>query len=122
MDIRTSQVLTALDPLSVDLMLILLEAPLPETELIGKAAGATQPTGHRKMRRLANAGVVVQKDPAGRGQAWYVSAPAEVEAFIGALFDLVDALEQRAHKDRQESRRKLGAKRRGNLRVVGDEA
>lgn len=117
MDIRTSQVLTAIDPLAVDLLLNLLPNPVSEMELIEATEGATQPTGHRKLRRLADAGIVFQPEGAkGRGRPWAISAPLETAALLEALFSLADTLESSDRGRRDTAREKLRSTRRGHLR------
>lgn len=120
MDIRTSQVIAAIDPLAVDLLLNLLPGPLSEMALIESTSGATQPTGHRKMRRLGEAGIVRQ-DTEGRGKPWRVSAPQETAVLLQALFDLVDGLEDLDSRERQDSRDRLQKGRRGRLRLAAED-
>lgn len=119
MDIRTSQVLAALDPLAVDLLLNLLSSPASEMGLIEATPGATQPTVHRKLRRLAEAGIISQaEDASGRGQPWRISTPTELKVLLQALFDLVDALDDQNRKERAAARQRLGVGRQRRLRLV----
>lgn len=110
MDTRTSQLLSALDPLSADLLINLLPSARSEKELLRTIEGTPQPTGHRKLRSLAKAGMVRQDPTAqGRGQPWFVSAPQETGRLLNALFDLADALENTDRQERQRSRAELAS-------------
>lgn len=112
--------IAALDPIAVDLLLNLLPTPLTEMDLIETTAGVTQPTGHRRVRQLADAGIVSQHvDATGRGQPWAISTPSELEALLNALFDLVDALENKDRQERASGRGIMRRGRRGRLQLAG---
>jgi DNA-binding HxlR family transcriptional regulator len=95
MDVRTSQLLRALDPLAADVILHLLTNKSSEKELVEAIDGALQPTVHKKLRRLSEIGVVRQNiDASGRGSPWILTAPREVAGLLAALISLAEALDR----------------------------
>lgn len=113
MDNRTSQLLRALDPLSVDLLLILLEKELSEKALLLEIDGSQQPTVHKKLARLADVGLIRPADQSrARGFPWTAAAPRETADLLAALLALSDALD--------EADRRQRARDKGHLnRAVG---
>jgi DNA-binding transcriptional ArsR family regulator len=122
MDVRTSQLLKVVDAAAAELLLILLERDLSEKELVGVADGLPQPTVHKKLGRLAEAGVIKQGAYApGRGSPWSVVAPKEVASFLAALFGLADALDQADASERAQARGRIAkaqAAAKPDLRIV----
>jgi DNA-binding MarR family transcriptional regulator len=123
MDVRTSQILEALDPLGADLLLRLLQRPIAEKDLLRLVEHATQPTGHRRLRRLAKAGLIRRGGgPHARGRPWILVAPRETESVLTALLDLADRLEESDQVDRLTAREVLpGFDPRRKLRVLDNE-
>lgn len=122
MDVRTSQLLRVLDPLATDLLLSLLEKDASEKELVRTIDGALQPNVHKKLKRLADAGVVQQKaDAGGRGSPWTITAPDEVRDFLVALISLTESLDQADRQRRAQTRERLATAvaERPGLHVVG---
>ena len=72
MDARTANLLEALDPIAVELLTTLLAGPATETDLVKSISGATQPTIHRRLTRLAKAGLVAHEPgmAPGPGRLW----------------------------------------------------
>jgi hypothetical protein len=122
MDVRTSQLLKVVDAVAADLLLILLERDLSEKELVRAADGLLQPTVHKKLGRLAEAGVIKQGAYApGRGSPWRVIAPREVAGFLTALFGLADALDEADASERAQARGRIAktqAAAKPSLRIV----
>ncbi|MDP8908559.1 MAG: hypothetical protein M3N47_05465 [Chloroflexota bacterium] len=116
---------SALDPLAVELLLALLDAPHTEAELLALLPSATQATVNRRLDRLRDAGILVHEAGRNRapGRAWSVRHLSATEALLNALFALAEAIDARERENRNESRRKLRqarASRRG-MREASDE-
>lgn len=108
MDNRTSQLLRALDPLSVDLLLILLEQELSEKGLLLELDGARQPTVHKKLARLADVGLIQPADQShGRGGPWTVTTPREAAGLLTAMLALSDALDEADKRQRARDKGRL---------------
>lgn len=122
MDVRTSQLLRALDPLAVDVLLCLHRKELSEKALVEGMGGPHQPTVHKKLKRLADAGLVRQPgDAAGRGAAWVVAAPDETADLLAALLALANALDDADRRQRERTRARLlaaGSAKPAPLRVI----
>jgi DNA-binding HxlR family transcriptional regulator len=123
MDVRTSQLLTTLDPLATDLLLNLLPEALTEKELLRAVGDVPQPTMHRRLKSLAKAGMIRQSvgpDPA-RSLPWSVVAPHETVDLLDALFALADALDSADRHERSRARESMASVRqnKASLRLVG---
>jgi DNA-binding HxlR family transcriptional regulator len=117
MDLRTANLLDALDPLSVELLIVMLTGSATETDLVKSVAGATQPTVHRRLTRLAKAGLVEheQGTPRAPGRPWSLVHVQETEQLVEALLALSDVAEDRDRAERDETRRDLKRARAGRL-------
>jgi hypothetical protein len=108
MDNRTSQLLGALDPLSADLLLILLEKGLSEKGLLLEVDGGQQSTVHKKLARLADVGLIRPTDQSrARGVPWIVAAPKETTDLLTALLALSDALDEADKRQRARDKGRL---------------
>jgi DNA-binding IclR family transcriptional regulator len=122
MDDRTSLLAAALDSLALELLLTLLEKAGSEKELVAALGGPTQPTVHKKLKRLEEIGLIRQT-PAGRGAPWHVTARVETADLLRAMLGLADVLEDLAQEERSEAKARLTAARRqsADLRLAGTE-
>ena len=110
MDTRTTQVLEALDGLSLDLLIELLGGSATEASLVENVAGgASQPTVHRRLTNLARSGLVQQAPgtPHEPGREWRAVAPKSTGLFIEALLELTDALEAADRSKRKAAQQRL---------------
>ena len=122
MDSRTNQLLRALDPASVDLLVLLARRSLSEKELVAASGGLNQPMVHKKLRRLVEVGLVRQSGVgAGRGRPWSLSVPQPTSDFLLAVLGLTDAVESVDNQDRRELRKSLSTEETGiGLRLVSE--
>ena len=121
MDTRTTQLLRALDPTSAELLVALLEEPRSEKILLEEFGSVPQATGHRKLQRLADAGLIRRNShETSRGAPWIPTAPQPTTKFLSALFSLVDALEAVDQRDRNAIRDRLALSKpeEAELRLV----
>jgi hypothetical protein len=123
-DNRTANLLEALDPVAVEILVELLREPLTEAELMDAVSASSQPTANRRIHRLRRAGVVA--DEPGKAHApnrlWTVLHPEETDALVTALFGLSDAIDARAKTRRKQAQRELKlarAARRGIHKAEG---
>lgn len=107
MDARTIQISKALDGTAVELLFLLLERPDTEKGLVERAGDVAQPHAHKRLARLAEAGIINRDHPS-RGAAWVVTAPDETRALLTAFLDLGDALESADRQVRRQLRNQLG--------------
>lgn len=124
MDRVTENLLVALDPVAVELLLALLASPLTEAELVETTGSLGQPTCNRRLHRLRVAGLVGQEDGRAHapGRCWAVQHVDETEALLEALLGLADAVEaeNRAARKGVRSRLLLSRARRLGIRSVKD--
>jgi len=119
MDSRTTQLLKALDGDAFDLLVEILARPGTEKELVERAGTLLQPTVHKKLDRLAQAGLIRKdKGAGGRGQPWEMVAPEATETCVRALLDLADALETADREARGDVRGRLDPREQPRLRSV----
>lgn len=116
MDTRTSLLASSLDPLAFDLLLTLLERERAEKELVASVEGPGQPTVHKKLKKLAEIGLIYQAS-AGRGAIWRVAAPTETAKLLAAMIALGDALEGRDRQKRSQAKARLAAVGGGRSRL-----
>jgi DNA-binding MarR family transcriptional regulator len=108
MDTRTAQILRALDPLTVDLLLELVQRPSAEKALVQAVEHGTQPTIHNKLRRLGEIGLIKRRsDASTRGRPWTVTQPEKTLDLLNALLALADAVEAADRTERAQIREKL---------------
>jgi predicted transcriptional regulator len=122
-DDQTARILGALDPVGVELLLMLLAEPMTEASLVEAMVDVKQPTVHRRLARLADAGLIVHEvgPPHTPGLLWSVRHSQEIDAVLQRLLDLSDAVAEAGRAQRTEARRRLRlarADRRG-FRDVG---
>jgi DNA-binding HxlR family transcriptional regulator len=117
MDARTANLLEALDPIAVELLTTLLASPATETDLVKSISGATQPTIHRRLTRLAKAGLVAHEPGMARapGRLWSLLHTQEIERLVTTLLALSDAIEDRDRAERDQTRRHLKRARADRL-------
>jgi DNA-binding HxlR family transcriptional regulator len=117
MDARTANLLEALDPIAVELLTTLLASPATETDLVKSISGATQPTIHRRLTRLAKAGLVAHEPGMARapGRLWSLLHTQETEQLVTTLLALSDAIEDRDRAERDQTRRRLKRARAARL-------
>lgn len=124
MDIRTTNLLKALDATAVDLLIVLLEKPLSQKALLEKVGGVTQSNAHKKLERLANAGLIRQQPGVrSRGRTWEVAAPAPTADLLTALLSLSDALDVVDQRERMALHERLAtgpSQDHRHLRVVNE--
>jgi DNA-binding transcriptional ArsR family regulator len=97
MDLRTTQILAALDSPSADLLVELAHESLSEKELLERLPGLKQPSAHKKLARLEEVGLIRQARR-GRKVPWELVAPEPTVQLLRSLLRLSDALDT---KDRQ---------------------
>jgi hypothetical protein len=119
MDDRTAKTLDSLDPLSVDLLVELLDEAMTEAELIEAVEEASQPSANRRLARLRDSRLISQETGKARapGRLWIVVHPAETAALLTALFDLADAIDAKDRQRRANARRKLKRARAKRLEI-----
>ena len=119
MDNRTANLLDALDPVAIEILVELLREPLTEAELMDAVAASSQPTANRRIQRLRKAGVVDNEPgkPHAPNRLWTVLHPTETDALVSALFGLSDAIDARAKSSRKEAQRKLKLARAARLGI-----
>jgi predicted transcriptional regulator len=109
LDRLTENLLMALDPVAVELLLALLASPLTEAELVETIGSLGQPTCNRRLHRLKDTGLVKQER--GRihapGRCWTIRHVDEIEALLEALLGLADAVEAENQAARKEARKRL---------------
>jgi DNA-binding transcriptional ArsR family regulator len=109
MDIRTANLLRALDATAVDLLAVLIKRPLSQKALLREVDGVSQSNAHKKLERLADAGLIRQRlGETGRGQAWEVVAPGPTANLLAALLSLSDALDLVDRHARRSLQDRLG--------------
>lgn len=112
MDNRTANLLRALDATAVDLLAVLIEKPLPQKALLREVSGVTQSNAHKKLDRLAAAGLIRPRlGDTGRGQTWEVVAPEPTTNLLTALLALSDALDLVDRDARKRLRDRLDVER-----------
>jgi hypothetical protein len=118
-DNRTANLLDALDPVAVEVLVELLREPLTEAELIDAVSASSQPTAHRRIQRLRKAGVVANEPgkPHAPNRLWTILHPTETDALISALLGLSDAIDARVKTRRKEAQRKLKLARAARLGI-----
>ena len=118
MDDRTTRLLEALDPVGVELLLELLAESATEASL-ADSIGATQPTVHRRLRRLANAGLISHEvaRPHTPGLRWSINHPEQIDAVLQRIFDLADAIEKAEQTQRENAKRRLTQARAERLGI-----
>lgn len=101
--------LDALDPVAVEILVELLGEPLTEAELTKAISAPSQPTAHRRLHRLARAGVIANEpgNPHAPNRLWTVLHPEETDALVTALLGLSAAIDARASMRRREAQRQL---------------
>lgn len=119
MDARTANLLDALDPVAVAILVELIAGPATEAELLRALDESSQPTANRKLDRLRRAGMLAQEagKPHAPSRLWTVVHSAETEALLSALFDLSDSIDTRAKSRREAARRKLKRVRAARLGI-----
>lgn len=119
MDTRTANLLDALDPVAVEILVELLREPLTEAELMDAVSASSQPTAHRRIQRLRKAGIVANEPgkPHAPNRLWTVLHPAETDALLTALFGLSGAIDATAKTRRKEAERKLKLARAARLGI-----
>ncbi len=121
MDDRTAQILDALNPLGVQLLVELLARPATEAELRSTLDEPSQSTANRRLERMSRARIVAQEPGKSRapGRLWTVVHPSETDVLLAALFDLSAAIESRDRRRRDEASRKLKQARAERLGLRG---
>lgn len=119
MDDRTAQLLGALDPLGVSLLVELLSKAATEHELLAGTEASSQPAANRRLERLRRARLIAQEHGKLRapGRLWTVIHPEETEALLTALFALSDAIDAHDRVRREEAKRKLKRARTERLGI-----
>jgi DNA-binding HxlR family transcriptional regulator len=94
MDLRTHQLLAALDPPSVEILVVLLSGPMSEKELRKRVPDLKQAQVNKKLSRLAQVGLIHHHaSHAGRGAPWNVSAMEPTRDLLRSLLQLSEALD-----------------------------
>lgn len=122
MDLRTTQVLAVLDALAVEVLLQLLDAPCSEKRLLELLPDLKQPSLHKKLTRMKQAGLIHRPGMAkvkGRGVEWHVASPEPTARAIAALLSLGEALDDRDRQQRKTIRRQLERKGAGLTLLPG---
>jgi len=112
MDDRTARILGALDPESIDLLLLLLGGDATTQELTA-AVSYSQSTVHRRLEGLVDAGLIWRRSGTKHSpnRPWQVAHPAETDAVIQGLLDLADRTESVSATARKDSRALLDRSR-----------
>lgn len=118
MDDRTAQLLDALDPVAVAMLVELVAGPATEAELVSALEGTSQPTANRRLDRMRRARIVAQEvgKPRAPGRLWAVLYREETEALLTALLELSGAIESDQEARREAAKRKL---RRARAQRIG---
>lgn len=119
MDLRTTQIVDALDPTGVEILLELVSSPATEAELLNRLGVVSQPNANRKLDRLERLGLVTREagKPHAPGRLWTLVHPAETEALLGTLFDLGEAIDAADQAKRKAARTKLRLARAARLGI-----
>lgn len=101
MDLRTNQLLSALDAPSVEILLALLKQSLPESDLLARIPDLKQSQVNKKLKRLAEVGLIRRPGSTRRGGQWEISAREPTRDLLSALLALSEALdsEDRSRRD-----------------------
>lgn len=124
MDVRTVDLLDALNHPGGSFLFELLERDATEAELVASVAGATQATGNRRLFELERLGLVTRES--GRAQApgrrWSLRHEREVDALLQAALGLSRVVAQREDRERRAAQRRLkrARARRLGIRPVAD--
>jgi DNA-binding MarR family transcriptional regulator len=123
MDARTTNLLRALDGTAVEILIALLESPLPEKALLKKVGGATQSAVNKKLQRLEQAGLIGRSPAAEnkRGLPWSIIEPGPTATLLKAILSLATALDAVDQHTRQTKLDRLAKIKNAGpkLRVVG---
>jgi transcription initiation factor IIE alpha subunit len=126
MDNQTKRIVEALDSGGVEVLLVLLAGAATEATIVGAITGAKQPTVHRRLVRLADAGLVAHEagTPHTPGLLWRVRHQQELDAVLQRFFDLANAVAEAERAEREVAERQLRQARAARLGIhdVGDAA
>ena len=125
MDLRTAQIVGALDGTAASILLSLLEQPNTEAGLIAEIGEPSQPTMNRRLERLERVGLV-QHEPGklkAPGRLWSVVHHEQTTRLLVAMLELSEAIEARDAARRKAAARRLRRSQatRLGLRVVRDD-
>ena len=117
MDSQTRRIVEALDSGCVEMLLVLLGGAATEAAIVEEITDAKQPTVHRRLVRLADAGLVVHEagTPHTPGLLWSVRHQQEVDAVLQRFFDLANAVAEAERAEREDAERRLRQTRAARL-------
>lgn len=110
MDLRTTQVLAVLDSTAVELLAELHGSASSEKELLKRLPHINQSHMHKRLARLAKAGLIERPGwtgEKGKGVAWQLVAPEPTADLLNALLGLADSLDQHDRGRRRKLRERL---------------
>jgi DNA-binding HxlR family transcriptional regulator len=124
-DLRTAQIVGALDGTAASILLELLEQPSTEADLIAKIGEPSQPTMNRRLERLEHVGLVQHEPgkPKAPGRLWSVVHVDETTKLLDAMLLLSDVVEATDAARRRAAARRLKRARasRLGLKLVKDD-
>ena len=117
MDRRTAQIVNTLDETGASILLQLLERPATEAELITAVGEPSQPTMHRRLERLEQAGLIEHEPGKTKapGRRWSVADADETANVLAALLALSKAVEVRDAARREAAARRLRRSRASRI-------
>lgn len=96
-----------------------MTGPATEAELAASVDANSQPTAHRRLKRLSDVRLITREGGKSRapGRLWTVVHPDETGALLDALLALADAIESRDKTRREAVKRKLKLARAERLGI-----
>ena len=107
MDIRTANLLRAIDATALEILVALLERPRSEKALVEDLENVAQSSAHKKLQRMEQAGLLRAPAEGTRGQPWEVAAPLPTSAYVESLLALSDSLDAVDAQSRAVTRDRL---------------
>lgn len=119
MDDRTAQLLDALDPVAVAILLELIAAPATEAEILSALEGVSQPSANRRLERLRRARIIARETGKRRapGRLWTLVHTEETGALLQSLLTLSEAIETDDTARRAAAKRKLARARAERVNI-----